>query len=144
MEFPIEFFLTMARTPARWYQNHLDDYTETWASRAFGPEHAREIADAVELYTRFNARRKPEHLTPTTFSLTNFDEAAHVDREWRDLSASVDKIANEPSEAADTSARRSDGATHWEELPGFGETRSAMTVMPVNQLPAPRSSTACC
>lgn len=34
-------------------------------------------------------------------------------------------------EAADTSSRTADGATHWEELPGFGETRSAMTVLPV-------------
>ncbi len=34
-------------------------------------------------------------------------------------------------EAADTSSRTTDGATHWEELPGFGETRSAMTVFPV-------------
>ena len=34
-------------------------------------------------------------------------------------------------EAADTTARTSDAAAHWEELPGFGETRSAMTVFPV-------------
>jgi hypothetical protein len=35
-------------------------------------------------------------------------------------------------EAADTTARRSDGATQWVELPGYGETRSAMTVVPGN------------
>jgi hypothetical protein len=34
-------------------------------------------------------------------------------------------------EVADTSSRTADGTTHWEELPGFGETRSAMTVFPV-------------
>jgi hypothetical protein len=34
-------------------------------------------------------------------------------------------------EAADTTGRTGDGPTHWEELPGFGETRSAMTVFPV-------------
>jgi hypothetical protein len=34
-------------------------------------------------------------------------------------------------EAADTAERSADGATHWEELPGYGETRSAMTVFPV-------------
>ena len=34
-------------------------------------------------------------------------------------------------EAADTTSRSSDGPTHWEELPGFDETRSAMTVFPV-------------
>jgi hypothetical protein len=34
-------------------------------------------------------------------------------------------------EAADTTARTRDPAAHWEELPGFGETRSAMTIFPV-------------
>ena len=34
-------------------------------------------------------------------------------------------------EAADTSQRTADGETHWEELPGYGETKSAMTVFPV-------------
>ena len=34
-------------------------------------------------------------------------------------------------EAADTSSRTADGETHWEELPGYGETKSAMTVFPV-------------
>jgi len=31
-------------------------------------------------------------------------------------------------EAADTSKRTTDGDVHWEELPGYGITRSAMTV----------------
>ncbi len=34
-------------------------------------------------------------------------------------------------EAADTWRRTADGETRWEELPGYGETRSAMTVFPV-------------
>jgi hypothetical protein len=34
-------------------------------------------------------------------------------------------------EAADTSARTADGETHWEDLPGYGATKSAMTVFPV-------------
>jgi hypothetical protein len=34
-------------------------------------------------------------------------------------------------EAAHTTARTADADAHWEELPGFGETRSAMTVFPV-------------
>ena len=34
-------------------------------------------------------------------------------------------------EAADTTARGQDGPEHWEELPGYGETRSAMTIFPV-------------
>jgi hypothetical protein len=34
-------------------------------------------------------------------------------------------------EAADTTGRGQDGPEHWEELPGYGETRSAMTIFPV-------------
>jgi hypothetical protein len=34
-------------------------------------------------------------------------------------------------EAADTTGRGRDGLEHWEELPGYGETRSGMTIFPV-------------
>jgi len=34
-------------------------------------------------------------------------------------------------EAADTTGLSADSATHWQKLPGYGETRSAMTVFPV-------------
>jgi hypothetical protein len=34
-------------------------------------------------------------------------------------------------EAADTIARTADSDTQWKELPGYGETRSAMTIFPV-------------
>ncbi len=44
MEFPIEFFLSYARTPQRWDKDHLDEFTRDWATREFGPEHAEEIA----------------------------------------------------------------------------------------------------
>jgi hypothetical protein len=95
MEFPIEFFLTMARTPSRWDQNHLDEFTQLWATREFGPEHAAEIATAIEDYTRYNARRKPELIDPGTFSLTSYNEADRVDQEWSSLAARVDKLAAE-------------------------------------------------
>jgi hypothetical protein len=95
MEFPIEFFLTMARTPDRFDQNNLDEYTRLWATREFGPDHAAEIASSVEQYTRLNARRKPELIDPSTFSLTNYQEAARVEHEWNSLAASVDKLATE-------------------------------------------------
>jgi hypothetical protein len=98
MEFPIEFFLTMARTPDRFNQNNLNEFTRQWAEREFGPEHAGEIAAAVDQYTRFNARRKPELIDPSTFSLTNYNEATRVEQEWTSLAASVDKLATEVPE----------------------------------------------
>jgi len=93
MEFPIEFFLSMAHSPKRWDKDHLGEFTREWAAREFGEEHAVEIARAMDDYTRYNSRRKPELIDPTTFSLTNYREADRVEREWRDLSARVDKLA---------------------------------------------------
>ncbi len=43
-------------------------------------------------------------------------------------------------EAADTTGRGRDGAEHWEELPGFGETHSAMTIFPVTTESKPKSA----
>jgi hypothetical protein len=95
MEFPIEFFLSMAHSPKRWGKDHLEEFTRDWATREFGQEHAVEIASAINDYTRYNARRKPELLDPTTFSLINYDEADRVDHDWRSLSERVDKLASE-------------------------------------------------
>jgi len=93
MEFPIEFFLDYARTPGRWDKDHLDEFTKLWATREFGPEHADEIATAMEEYTRYNGRRKPELIDATTFSLANYHEADRVEAEWRTLAERVDKLA---------------------------------------------------
>jgi hypothetical protein len=95
MEFPIEFFLDYARTPQRWDKDHLDEFTKLWAGREFGLEHADEIATAMEAYTRYNGRRKPELIDPSTFSLTNYNEADRVEAEWRALAERVDKLASE-------------------------------------------------
>ena len=92
MEFPVEFFLDLARTPDRWDKDHLDEFTELWAAREFGPEHAHEIAGLMSDYTRFNGRRKPELIDPTTFSLTQDREAERVDVEWRVLTSRAEKL----------------------------------------------------
>jgi hypothetical protein len=95
MEFPIEFFLDYARTPERWDKDHLDDFTKLWAAREFGPEHADEIASAMEEYTRYNGRRKPELIDASTFSVANYHEADRVEAEWSTLAERVDKLATE-------------------------------------------------
>jgi hypothetical protein len=95
MEFPIEFFLDYARTPQRWDKDDLDEFTKLWAAREFGPEHADEIATAMEDYTRYNGRRKPELIDTTTFSLANYGEADRVEAEWKALAERVDMLAAE-------------------------------------------------
>jgi len=47
MEFPIEFFLSLARDPARWPKEKTAEFTELWATREFGQAHAAEIAGLV-------------------------------------------------------------------------------------------------
>ncbi len=99
-ELPMEFFITMAWDPARWTADNLSTFTETWAAREFGPEHAAEIADIVATYTKFNGRRKPELLCPDTFSLTSYLEAETVVADWQALVARSAAIATQlPPEA---------------------------------------------
>jgi hypothetical protein len=95
MEFPIEFFLSMARNPGRWGKDNLQEFTELWAAREFGPDHADEIADLISQYTKFNGRRKPEQLEPDTFSLIHYQEADRVYDDWKSLTDQAEHINQE-------------------------------------------------
>jgi len=102
MEFPIEFFLDLARTPERWGKENLQEFGEMWATREFGPEHASEIADLVAKYTQYNSRRKPELLEPETFSLINYQEADRVLAEWKLLTERAERLYEKiPAEQRD-------------------------------------------
>jgi hypothetical protein len=98
MEFPIEFFLNLARNPDRWGKDNLQEFTELWAGREFGPEHAGEIADIVSKYTQYNGRRKPEQLEPETFSQVNYQEADRVFSEWKSLTERAERVYQQLSE----------------------------------------------
>jgi hypothetical protein len=98
MEFPIEFFLSLARNPERWGKGNLQEFTELWASREFGPEYAPEIADLVSKYTQYNGRRKPEQLEPDTYSLVSYREADRVYSDWEVLVEQAEKINQQLSE----------------------------------------------
>jgi len=102
MEFPIEFFLTYARHPEQWGKDDLQHYTELWAAREFGDKYAAEAAQLVSLYTKYNGRRKPEQLTPETFSQTNYHEAERVNDDWKKLVVRAEKLSAQlPTERRD-------------------------------------------
>jgi hypothetical protein len=61
-EVGIDFFMQMAWDIGRWRRDNLPDYLVDWATRQFGPEHAREIAGIMEEYYRLDFQRRPEHL----------------------------------------------------------------------------------
>src|SRR5258708_22238515 len=102
MEFPTEFFLNFAWNPERWPAQRLDDYTQRWAEREFGPEHAAAIAEIIAKYTKYNGRRKPELLEPTTYSLVNYREAETVLADYQRLANQAEEIYNSlPAEMKD-------------------------------------------
>ncbi|MBO9708561.1 MAG: glycosyl hydrolase 115 family protein [Caulobacter sp.] len=92
MELPIEFFLDMAWDPDAMTVEKMAGFTRDWATAQFGPAHADEIAALLDGYTRLNARRKPELIDGSTFSLVNFREAERIEAEWADLERRADAL----------------------------------------------------
>ena len=92
LEFPTEFFLDYAWDPGKWPAERLPDYTREWVTRQFGPLHAKPIADILTSYTKYNGRRKPELLSPDTYSLLNYREAETVVADYNRLIRQVDTI----------------------------------------------------
>ncbi|NUO80250.1 glycosyl hydrolase 115 family protein, partial [candidate division KSB1 bacterium] len=94
MEFPLEFFLDYAWNPEQWPAERLPEYTELWAEQQFGVEHAKDIAEILNQYTRFNSRRKPELLAPNTYSLVDYREAETVVAEYNELAARAQRLSD--------------------------------------------------
>jgi hypothetical protein len=102
MEFPIEFFLDYAWNPEALAAKDLPEYTRRWAASQFGSQYSVDIAEILTSYTRFNARRKPELLSPTTYSLTDYREAETVVAEYNALAQKAQSISDAlPSEYRD-------------------------------------------
>jgi hypothetical protein len=92
MELPTQFFLDHAWDPHRWKSEDVAAYYRKWAAEQFGEVHAAEIAGILAGYTRFNARRKPELLSPQTYSLTHHREAEQVVEEYNELDDRADSL----------------------------------------------------
>ena len=92
MEFPIEFFMTLAWDPQKWPKERIQEYTKLWAQREFGPKYVAEIAEIVSRYSKYNCRRKPELLGPKVFSLVNYREAETVLADFKEITAEAEKI----------------------------------------------------
>lgn len=85
MELPISFFLDFAWNPKNIKAGDLWKYYLNWAKQQFGDNHTNEIAELLSLYTKYNARRTPEMLTPDTYSLENFREADRIMEDYKKL-----------------------------------------------------------
>jgi hypothetical protein len=92
MELPISFFLDYAWNPDQWSKERLPEYTKNWAAEQFGNEHAPEIGRMLDLYTKYNGRRKPELLSPETYSLNNFQEFDRVVEDYNQLAREAEVL----------------------------------------------------
>ena len=103
LEFPIHFFLDFAWNPEQIPAESLQEYTKVWAEKQFGEEYGEDIAEIISKYTKYNARRKPELLSPDTYSLINFREFETVVSDYNKLAERAgeiyEKIASEYKDA---------------------------------------------
>lgn len=91
-EFPIEYFLTLAWDSRKQTNDNIREYTRKWSEKQFGPEYASEIAEIISEYTRYNGRRKPELLEPSTYSLINYNEGEKVLNDFNKITSKAYEI----------------------------------------------------
>lgn len=102
MELPTQFFLDYAWDPEQWNPGNIAEYYSQWATQQFGSTFAEPVADILSSYTKFNARRKPELISPETYSLTHHREAEAVVAQYRELEELAEFIYQDiPSELKD-------------------------------------------
>ncbi|KAK7447067.1 hypothetical protein VKT23_014279 [Stygiomarasmius scandens] len=97
-----EFFINFAYDSSKWTLTNLDTWMTDWAEREFGldEEDTKTVVDMVFNLTQFNARRKPELLTSTTYSLTNYREADMILNQWDKLLNTSTEMYNKLSKDA--------------------------------------------
>lgn len=91
-ELPMEYFMSLAWDTDKWTSSNINEYTRLWAIREFGPTYANEIAAIISKYTKFNGRRKPESLSPGTYSLVNYNEAENIVAEYNNILSQAENI----------------------------------------------------
>ncbi|MBK7106512.1 MAG: glycosyl hydrolase 115 family protein [Ignavibacteriae bacterium] len=95
MEFPISFFLDFAWNPTKINSKNLDEFYITWVNEQFGEKFQNEIAEVLKLYTKYSSRRKPELLSPETYSLTNYREFENIVKDYNTLLIKAQTIYNQ-------------------------------------------------
>jgi hypothetical protein len=99
MEYPLDFFMKMAWSPAAMTPAALAQFPQDWAQRQFGPQHASAIGELMTRYSQYAARRKPELINETTYpvgevskdALYRGDYEAMMDQ-WRNLAANTKNL----------------------------------------------------
>jgi hypothetical protein len=101
-ELPIEYFLDLGWNTGKQTNENINEYTRQWAARQFGETYSKDIAEILAAYTKFNGRRKPELLSPSTYSQVNYREAERVVEDYKSIADKAEVISGKlPSEMRD-------------------------------------------
>lgn len=101
-ELPMEYFMSLGWNTNRWNNSNINEFTRLWASREFGQEYGAEIADILSKYGKYNGRCKPESLTASTYSLTNYNEFETVVSDYNKIRERAEVIYDKlPKEKRD-------------------------------------------
>lgn len=68
-EYPMDFFLNMAWNPTSFTQDNLENYSVKFVEDQFGKTNAKEIAEIINLYCKYNSRVSAEMLNHKTYNL---------------------------------------------------------------------------
>ncbi|KAI9924058.1 hypothetical protein ASPWEDRAFT_26340 [Aspergillus wentii DTO 134E9] len=95
LELPLSHFFDLAYDMPVWSSpDSTATWLNNWASREFGVAASKDIANVMNRYGMYAARRKYELLNPQTFSLINYNEADEVLSGWETLAKDAQKIYN--------------------------------------------------
>ena len=101
MEYPITFFLDMARDPGRFTAENVKGHTVDFCRRAFGDAVGAKAGVILDAYTHLAARVTPEMLDAKTYNV-GIGEWREVADEWARLELDATRLYLEvPSEARD-------------------------------------------
>ncbi|KAG9252041.1 uncharacterized protein F5Z01DRAFT_738601 [Emericellopsis atlantica] len=92
MEVPLNMAMDMAWNMDRFTPDKLLSYLEAFATREFGPDHAKETAEVLLEYSHLVGIRKYEHVTSGTYSVVNYHEAERVLGRWKTLAARAKSV----------------------------------------------------
>lgn len=93
LEIPIDYYLNLAYDYDTWgKENKVYEWEQAWAIREFGEEHGDEIAEILDLFGFYAARRRFELVDQNTYSVMHYNEAENVLEEWANLTARAEAV----------------------------------------------------
>lgn len=96
-EVPIDFIMHYAWNPESVKAGDEQTWLENFAANAFGTEYAKEAADLIAKYSKYNLWRKAEAQVPGIF---NKKEMTYTDSLWLSLSARAEALRTRISDKA--------------------------------------------